>query len=83
MSVFFGITIRVYFEDHAPPHIHVAYAEFNAVVGIDSGEILAGQLPKRCAKLVEEWRIAHLAELRKAWKTTQSNKIPKRIAPLS
>jgi len=24
LSVFFGITIRIYFEGHAPPHLHVA-----------------------------------------------------------
>jgi len=38
LSVFFGITIRIYFEGHAPPHLHVAYAEYAAVLEIDSGK---------------------------------------------
>ena len=83
LSVFFGITVRVYYEDHAPPHVHVSYAEYRAVVEIETGKLLAGRLPKRCLGLFEEWRAARLAELRRAWETAQQSKAPKRIAPLS
>jgi hypothetical protein len=50
LSTFFGIVVRVYFEDHAPPHIHVEYAEHRAVVDIVTGKLLGGSLPKRCAR---------------------------------
>jgi Domain of unknown function (DUF4160) len=83
LSTFFGIVVRVYFEDHSPPHIHVQYAEHHAVVDILTGEILGGSLPPRCAKLVEEWRQARLAELHAAWDAAQNSELPVRIEPLS
>jgi hypothetical protein len=72
----------MFHEDHAPPHFHVEYAECRAVVEIESGRLLAGKLPNRCLSLVEEWRKLHLAEIRRAWETTQKSKPPKRIKPL-
>jgi hypothetical protein len=29
ISRFFGIIIRMYYNDHAPPHFHAAYQEFS------------------------------------------------------
>lgn len=54
ISSFFGIYVRMYFADHAPPHIHVEYQGHEALVAIDSGEILQGRLPKRAASLVRQ-----------------------------
>jgi hypothetical protein len=36
ISSFFGIYIRMYFDDHPPPHIHVEYQGHKALVGIAS-----------------------------------------------
>lgn len=83
LSTFFGITIRMYFADHAPPHFHVQYAEFQAVVEIGSGRVLAGQLPGRCTALVEEWRRLRIAELAAAWEAAHASRAPQRIDPLS
>jgi hypothetical protein len=35
ISRFFGIVIRMYFDDHNPPHIHAAYAGYEGQVGIE------------------------------------------------
>ena len=83
LATFLGITVRVYFEDHAPPHVHVEYAEHRAIVDIATGRVLSGKLPPRCAKLFEEWRALRLAELRRAWDAAQESRIPRRIAPLA
>lgn len=40
LSRFFGIVVRMYFSDHEPPHFHAAYGEMEALVAIDSLEIL-------------------------------------------
>ena len=82
LSTFFGITVRVYFADHAPPHFHIEYAEHRAVVEIASGKLLGGSMPSRCAKLVEEWRRARLAALQAAWDAAQNSQLPARIEPL-
>lgn len=82
VSTFFGIVVRVYFDDHAPPHFHVQYAEHRAVIELDTGAVLGGSLPQRCARLVEEWRALHVAALRAAWDACQSGRLPAKIPPL-
>ena len=44
ISSFYGIIIRMFFNDHHPPHIHVEYAEFKAEISIVTLDILAGNL---------------------------------------
>jgi hypothetical protein len=82
LSTFFGIIVRMFYEDHAPPHFHVSYAEHCAVIDLETGRLLAGSLPRRCAALVEEWRSARVAGLRAAWESAQSSRVPRRIRPL-
>lgn len=45
ISYFFGIYIRMYHDDHNPPHIHVEYQGHEALMDIKKGEILAGSYP--------------------------------------
>jgi hypothetical protein len=52
---FYGIVIKMYFGDHAPPHFHAEYSEFEAVIAIHSGAVLGGRLPPRAMGLVAEW----------------------------
>jgi hypothetical protein len=59
ISVFFGVSIRMYYGDHGPPHFHAYYAEFAAKFAIDSLEILEGTLPRRARNLVVEWALEH------------------------
>ena len=56
LSEFYGIVIYMYFGDHNPPHFHAIYAEHEALVRIDDGSLLGGQLPRTAARLVEQWR---------------------------
>ncbi|MGB3300421.1 MAG: DUF4160 domain-containing protein [Phormidesmis sp.] len=44
---FYGIIIKVFFGDHPPPHFHAVYGEHNALIGIESLEIIEGDLPTR------------------------------------
>ncbi|MHB8659658.1 MAG: DUF4160 domain-containing protein [Solirubrobacteraceae bacterium] len=45
ISRFYGIVIRMYFADHAPPHIHAVYGGEEAVVAIADGVVLHGAIP--------------------------------------
>jgi len=63
VSRFYGIAIYLYYRDHAPPHFHAIYGEDEAVIEIATGNVMAGGLPKRAAKLVQEWRSQHQAAL--------------------
>ena len=46
---FLWYVIRMYFDDHNPPHFHAAYAGNEAQVGIEPIAILDGALPNRAA----------------------------------
>ena len=36
ISRFYGIVIKMFFDDHNPPHFHAEYAEHSAVFAIES-----------------------------------------------
>ena len=67
LSVFFGIIVRMWHDDHPPPHIHAEYQGFVALVSIDSGEVTKGHLPRKAAAIVKDWCIRHQTELLDNW----------------
>ncbi|WP_165235037.1 DUF4160 domain-containing protein [Aquisphaera insulae] len=67
ISAFYGISIYMYYRDHAPPHFHAIYGEYEAIVAIETSEVLDGVLPRRAGALVAEWGQAHRDELSDAW----------------
>ncbi|MFP5270208.1 DUF4160 domain-containing protein [Coleofasciculus sp.] len=73
---FYGIVIKVFFGDHPPPHFHAIYGEYNALVSIESLEIIEGDLPSRAQKLVLEWANLYQQDLLKMWKTQEFRKLP-------
>jgi hypothetical protein len=72
----------MYFADHNPPHFHAVYAEHEALVRIDNGTILRGDLPRTAAKLVEQWRKLHHGELLDDWELAQQPSALNPIEPL-
>jgi hypothetical protein len=46
ISRFFGIAIRMHFDDHEPPHFHAIYAGHEAQVGIEPIEVSCGEAPE-------------------------------------
>ena len=67
ISRFYGIEIGMFYNDHAPPHFHAKYAEFEAEIRIDTLEIRDGELPRRALRFVEEWAQMHRDELMRNW----------------
>ncbi len=59
LSVFYGILIQMFWNDHAPPHFHALYAEDEALIDIGTLRVLEGHLPRRAQALVMEWAKAH------------------------
>jgi hypothetical protein len=47
LSRFYGIVIKMYFDDHDPPHFHAEYAEDQAVIGIEALAVIAGRHRRR------------------------------------
>jgi hypothetical protein len=82
ISRFYGIIIRMFFADHAPPHFHAVYQGHQVEVNIETLEIIAGQMPRRALALVLEWASLHRPELRQAWALASQNQQPISINPL-
>jgi hypothetical protein len=82
ISRFLGIIIRMYRDEHPPPHFHAVYGGFSAQISIQSPAILRGKLPPRVLGYVIEWAVLHEAELQRNWQTAQTDGRVEKIAPL-
>lgn len=82
ISAFYGILIQMFFGDHSPPHFHVLYAEYEALISISTLKVIKGSLPRRALDLVLEWASEHQIALLEDWKLCEQNQTPKKIPPL-
>lgn len=82
ISEFFGILILMFYNDHAPPHFHARYGEYEALIQISPLGILKGKLPPRALSLVMEWAQIHQEQLMEDWNYAASNKKLHKIPPL-
>ncbi len=83
VSMFFGIIIRMYHNEHNPPHFHAEYQGQRGLFDLN-GEPIKGNMKSNTAKkLIKEWAILHREELLENWnRATQGSDIA-RIAPLN
>jgi uncharacterized protein DUF4160 len=72
----------MYVRDHPPPHFQAVYAEYEANVSIETGEVIDGALPRAAARLVKEWTLARQPQLRENWRRARAGEQPERIAGL-
>jgi hypothetical protein len=82
VSRFFGIIVRIFFNDHYPAHFHAVYGDSEALVEIETLSVYRGALPRRALVLVLEWASLHREELRRDWELAREGRSPKPIAPL-
>jgi len=82
ISRFFGIVIKMYWDDHKPPHFHAFYADEEALIDIRSLSLFAGRLSPRTLGLVIEWANLHQQELLDDWHRAQAQEPLERIEPL-
>jgi hypothetical protein len=82
ISRFYGIIIGMFYDEHRPPHFHVRYGEYEAVVRINELVVTKGSLPPRTLGLVIEWAAKHQKELLKNWEAIEAGRTIRRIAPL-
>jgi hypothetical protein len=50
ISRFFGIVIKMFWDDHNPPHFHAFYGDEQALIDINSLSVFAGRPPARIKK---------------------------------
>jgi hypothetical protein len=71
ISTFYGISIRMYFDDHPPPHLHAVYNGLTAQFDLQTGEVIEGKLPKTATRLVKEWIALHRDALVANWERAE------------
>ncbi len=67
ISRFYGIIIRMFFNDHNPPHFHATYQNYEAIIHIEDG-IIKGEMPRRALSLIYDWLDIHKEELLNNWR---------------
>ena len=82
LSRFMGISIMMHFNDHNPPHFHVKYNDYRAIISIGELRVLDGNLPARILGLVVEWAELHKEELMQNWDMVKTSGKYVKIDPL-
>ena len=81
VSIFYGIIIRMFFDEHAPPHFHAEYGEYEITVDIETG-VVNGRFPRRALSAVLDWYVLHQQELMANWEAAMNRKPLLKIKPL-
>ncbi len=82
ISRFYGIIIKMYFDDHTPPHFHAQYGEHEALLDINTLGIIAGSLPPKALGLVTEWATIYKDNLLVVWEKAKNLEPLEKIPPL-
>jgi hypothetical protein len=82
ISRFYGIVIKIFHNDHQPPHFHAELGDAKMTVVIDTLAVIAGRLPPRATGMVMEWALEHQAELHRVWEQARNGEPLDRVEPL-
>jgi hypothetical protein len=66
------IIIRVYANDHLPPHFHAIAPDFEALIEIETLTIMRGSLSRQAWKSVMAWAAANRRAIAAEWNRTNS-----------
>jgi hypothetical protein len=82
ISRFFGIIVRMFYQDHDPAHFHAEYQGEKAKFSF-SGELLVGRITSGTARrLIKEWAALHQEELQANWERMKAGETMEQIPPL-
>ena len=82
ISVFFGIVIRMFYQEHGLGHFHAEYQGQQATFTFE-GKLLVGAIRSRTAlRLIQEWAMLHRSDLEANWKRFKTGAPLEKIEPL-
>jgi len=79
---FYGIIIKMFFNEHNPPHFHAEYGDEQVLINIRTLAIFSGGIPPRALGLVMEWAAQHREELLSIWEDARQQHELRRLNPL-
>jgi Domain of unknown function (DUF4160) len=74
-----GIRIFFFFDEHPPPHFHAEYAEYQAMIDIETLRVIEGDLPRPQHRKVVTWAKTRKPQLLDAWISCRSDLTPGKI----
>ena len=82
ISRFFGIIIKMYFDEHPPPYFHALYGEYEVVIDIHNLVAIHGKIPPRAFGMIIECASQHSEELLDLWERAANHQALYKIPPL-
>lgn len=82
ISMFRGIRVSLYWNDHLPPHFHATYGGSEVLVSIEDLEVFEGKMPSKQLKMLLGWAAFHQEELRENWELARNQQELFTIEPL-
>jgi hypothetical protein len=82
ISRFFGIVVRMFYQEQQASHFHAIYGEYAASIRIEDGHVTSRRFPGRALRLVLDWRELHERELLDNWERLRQGLPTVPIAPL-
>jgi hypothetical protein len=73
----------MYWNEHAPPHFHAKYGDFEALINIKDFSLMEEKLPPKAFGLVIEWAALHQDQLLMNWNLGIDRKTFNKIEPLN
>jgi hypothetical protein len=62
-----NVAIRMFADDHNPPHFHIVTPRYQALVALSSMSVVAGEMDRRSLDVALEWAREHKALLEQEW----------------
>ena len=67
IAYFLGISIYLYLDDHGTPHCHAMYGDYAGSFSLQDGSLLAGQMPPKQPKKIQDFISSNQEELMEKW----------------
>lgn len=82
ISMFRGIKVTMYWNDHMPPHFHASYGSDNVLISISDLEVIEGSLPSKQLKMLLGWAALRQDQLLDNWELASQKQTLFEIEPL-
>ena len=83
VSMFFGIIIRMFHNEHNPPHFHAEYQGQRGLFDLNGNMIKGNMKSNTAKKLIKEWAMLHREELLNNWKNATQGEDIDKLEPLN
>ncbi|MBI1816602.1 MAG: DUF4160 domain-containing protein [Deltaproteobacteria bacterium] len=82
ISIFFGIVIKMFYNEHEPVHFHAEYQGQRGKFDL-AGRMVVGNIESKTAlRLIRQWAREREAGIRTNWQRMKAGKPLETIAPL-